>query len=372
VIFGPGARMLAGNYAKKSGARKVLVVTDPGVIAAGWTADVISTLEEADLPWVIFDKVSSNPRSEEVMSGAEFYNRENCNLIVAVGGGSPIDCAKGIGIVSSNKQHILSFEGVDKVTIPMPPLICLPTTGGSSADVSQFAIISNERAMYKIAIVSKALVPDLALIDPVTLTSMPSDLTACTGFDALSHAFESFVSIAHSPMTDLHSLEAIRLITSNLIKTLHDPGNVEFRGKVMMGSMFAGMAFSNASLGAIHAMSHSLGGLLDIPHGESNTLLLQHVVAFNFEEVPERYAKIGEAMGLEMSGKSSKEQKTAIVGKIGKLRKDAGIDRSLGQLGVSRDLIPELASKAMKDPCMVTNPRRPTQRDIEVIYEDCL
>jgi alcohol dehydrogenase class IV len=226
--------------------------------------------------------------------------------------------------------------------------------------------------MYKIAIVSKTLVPDLALIDPVTLTSMPSDLTACTGFDALSHAFESFVSIAHSPMTDLHSLEAIRLITSNLIKTLHDPGNVEFRGKVMMGSMFAGMAFSNASLGAIHAMSHSLGGLLDIPHGESNTLLLQHVVAFNFEEVPERYAKIGEAMGLEMSGKSSKEQKTAIVGKIGKLRKDAGIDRSLGQLGVSRDLIPELASKAMKDPCMVTNPRRPTQRDIEVIYEDCL
>lgn len=364
--------MLAGNYARKLGARKVLVVTDPGVIAAGWANDVISTLERADLPFIVFDDVSSNPRSREVMAGAELYGRENCNLIVAVGGGSPIDCAKGIGIVSSNGQHIAAFEGVDRVTVPMPPLICLPTTGGSSADVSQFAIINREEAKLKMAIISKAVVPDLALIDPVTLTSMPSDLTACTGFDALSHAVEAFVSIAHSPLTDLHALEAISLISSNLIGSLHDPDNLELRSNMMMGSMLAGMAFSNASLGAVHAMSHSLGGLLDIPHGESNTLLLQRVIAFNFEEVPERFLKIGEAMGLEMRGKPLSEQKADIIYKIGQLRKDAQMSRSLGQVGVTRDVIPELAGKAMQDPCMVTNPRRPTQRDIEVIYEECL
>lgn len=372
LIFGAGARMLAGNYAKKLGAGKVLVVTDPGVIAAGWTDDVISTLEEADLPYIVYENVSSNPRSREVMAGAELYSRQNCNLIVAVGGGSPIDCAKGIGIVSSNQRHIVAFEGIDRVGVPMPPLICLPTTGGSSADVSQFAIISNEETKRKMAIISKAVVPDLALIDPVTLTSMPSDLTACTGFDALSHAVEAFVSVAHAPLTDLHALEAIRLISSNLIGSMRVPGNLELRNNMMMGSLLAGMAFSNASLGAVHAMSHSLGGLLDIPHGESNTLLLQHVIAFNFKDVPERYAKIGEAMGLEMRGKSLSEQEIEIINKIGQLRKDAEMNRTLEQVGVTRDVIPELARKAMLDPCMVTNPRRPTQRDIEVIYEECL
>lgn len=372
LIFGPGARMLSGNYAKKFGARKVLVVTDSGVAAAGWTADVVRSLKDAELRSIVFDKVSPNPRSAEIMAGAELYGSEKCNVIVAVGGGSPIDCAKGIGIVSSNGGHILSYEGVDRVRNPLPPLICVATTGGSSADVSQFAVIVNEDANCKITIISKAIVPDLALIDPVTLTSMPASLTACTGFDALTHAIEAFVSIAHSPITDLHALEAIRLITSNLIMSIRDPDNVKIRSNVMLGSLFAGIAFSNASLGAAHAMSHSLGGLLDIAHGESNTLLLQSVVAYNFEQVPERYIMIGQAMGLEMSDKSLQEQKAAIIGKIGRLRREASMARSLGQLGVSREAIPELARKAMLDPCMVTNPRRPTQRDIEVIYEQCL
>lgn len=372
LIFGPGARMLSGNYAKKFGARKVLVVTDSGVAAAGWTGDVVRSLKDAELRTIVFDKVSPNPRSAEIMAGAELYGSEKCNVIVAVGGGSPIDCAKGIGIVSSNGGHILSYEGVDRVRNPLPPLICVATTGGSSADVSQFAVIVNEDANCKITIISKAIVPDLALIDPVTLTSMPASLTACTGFDALTHAIEAFVSIAHSPITDLHALEAIRLITSNLIMSIRDPDNVKIRSKVMLGSLFAGIAFSNASLGAAHAMSHSLGGLLDIAHGESNTLLLQSVVAYNFEQVPERYIMIGQAMGLEMSDKSLEEQKAAVIGKLGWLRREASMARSLGQLGVSREAIPELARKAMLDPCMVTNPRRPTQRDIEVIYEQCL
>lgn len=371
-IFGSGARTLIGQYARNFGARKVLIVTDEGVRAAGWAGEAASDLDSVGLPYVFFDRVTPNPRASEVMAGAELYRREGCNLIVAIGGGSPIDCAKGIGIVSSNGRNIVTFEGIDRVTAPMPPLICVPTTGGSSADVSQFAIITNEPEQIKIAIISKALVPDLALIDPATLTTMSSYLTACTGFDALSHAFEAFVSVARSPITDLHALEAVRLIRSNLAGTIREPENIELRSQVMLGSLHAGMAFSNTSLGAMHAMAHSLGGMLDTPHGESNAILLEHVVAFNFPEVPERYRKVGEAMGLDVSAMSEKELKKGLMEALGKFRKEVGLSRGLRELGVTASLIPELARKALKDPCMVTNPRRPSRRDIEAIYEDSL
>jgi len=371
-IFGVGALKLAGRYAKNFGASRILIVTDPGVMAAGWTDRVIENLELEDLPYVIFAGVTPNPRAEEVMRGAEVYKSAGCNLILAVGGGSPIDCAKGIGIVSTNKKHILEFEGVDQVSVPMPPLICIPTTGGTSADVSQFAIISNIQRKIKIAIISKAVVPDVALIDPVTLTTMDPYLAACTGIDALVHAIEAYVSLAHSPITDLHALAAIRLLSSNLLPSLADPDNLHLRSQVMLGSLEAGLAFSNASLGAVHAMAHSLGGLLDLPHGECNAILLEHVMSFNFPEVSERFLHIGKAMGLALAKKSITEKKAAILAEVTRLRKAVGIEQSLGQKGVHRTDVPELSQKAINDPCIVTNPRRPGQRDIEVIFEEAI
>ena len=371
-IFGFGALKLAGRYAKNLGASRILVVTDPGVMAAGWTDQVIGSLTLEALPYVIYSGVTPNPRAEEVMRGAEVYKNTGCNLIMAVGGGSVIDCAKGIGIVVTNKRHILEFEGIDQVAIPMPPLICIPTTGGTSADVSQFAIISNTQEKNKIAIISKAVVPDVSLIDPLTLTTMDNYLAACTGLDALTHAIEAYVSVAHSPITDLHALAAIRLLSSHLVPSLAEPNNVELRKQVMLGSLEAGLAFSNASLGAVHAMAHSLGGLLDLPHGEANAILLEHVMSFNFPEAGERFSQIGEAMGLDLQKRSLSEKKAAILAEIGRLRNAVGIDKSLGQKGVSRADIPQLSKKAMNDPCIVTNPRHPVRRDIEVIFEEAL
>ncbi len=371
-IFGLGARHLVGRYAKNFGARKVLVVTDPGIVAAGWVKEVTASIEDAGLPYAVFAEVSSNPRAEEVMAGAEVYQSERCNIIVAVGGGSPMDCAKGIGIVISNKKYIVDFEGVDQVPVPCPPLICIPTTSGSSADVSQFAIITDTQQMVKIAIVSKTLVPDIALIDPQTNVTMSSHLTACTGFDALTHAIEAFVSNAHSPVTDLHALEAIRLINANMLSAIKDPDNLELRGRMMLGSLHAGLAFSNAILGAVHAMAHSLGGLLNLSHGECNAILLRHVINYNFDVVAERYQLIGEAMRLNLRGMSFKQKKLAILEAINYLQKALGMDCTLGQLGVRPGDIPFLAGKAMKDPCMETNPRKPKQRDIEVLYEESL
>lgn len=371
-VFGIGARHLAGRYAKNFGARKVLVVTDKGVIEAGWADQVTANLEAEGLPYAIFSEVTSNPRDEEVMAGAEVYSDERCNIIVAVGGGSPMDCAKGIGIVSSNKKHILEFEGVDQVPIPGPPFICIPTTAGSSADVSQFAIINDTKKKVKIAIISKTVVPDVALIDPATTTTMDAHLTACTGMDALSHGMEAFVSNAHSPITDLHSLEAIRLVRANLLPTLEDPENMDLRRNMMLGSLHAGLAFSNASLGAVHAMAHSLGGYLDLPHGECNALLLEHVVEFNFDAAAERYGLIGRSMGLDLPEGNLERTLSGIIEELIRLRKASGLDRRLGQIGVLRTYVPELARKAMEDPCMVTNPCRPARRDIEAIYEAAL
>jgi alcohol dehydrogenase class IV len=300
------------------------------------------------------------------MAGVQAYQSEKCNVIVAVGGGSPMDCAKGVGIASANKRHVLEFEGVDQVPVPGPPLICVPTTAGSSADVSQFAIITDMERKVKIAIISKTVVPDVALIDPVTTTTMDAELTASTGMDALVHAIEAFVSNAHSPITDLHAMEAIRLVTRNLLPVITNPQDIGLRTQMMLGSLHAGLAFSNASLGAVHAMAHSLGGLLDFPHGQTNAILLEHVLAFNFDTAVERYVQIGQAMGLNLK---RGEEREVLLEAIRHLRQTVGVHQTLGQIGLLRDDIPELSRKAMQDACMVTNPRHPTQQEVEAIYE---
>ncbi|WP_425430015.1 iron-containing alcohol dehydrogenase [Desulfamplus magnetovallimortis] len=215
-IIGRKALQTVGEYVESFGINKVLIVTDNGVLSAGWADKVNASLKSRGIKTVVFNNVSPNPRDHEVMAGRELFLDERCDLIVAVGGGSPMDCAKGIGIVSSNQGHILDFEGVDKVPVPGPPLVCIPTTAGTAADISQFAIISDSKCRVKRAIISKTMVPDLALIDPETTVTMSPELTAETGMDALVHAFEAYVSNAASPVTDLNALKAVSLINNNL------------------------------------------------------------------------------------------------------------------------------------------------------------
>ncbi len=371
-VFGRGARFLAGRYAANFGGCRALIVTDPGVIAAGWVADVRRSVEEAGLAVEEFSSVSPNPRSDEVMLGVEIYRSRRCDVIIAVGGGSPIDCAKGIGVVSTNQGHILSFEGIDKVGRPGAPLVCVPTTAGTSADVSQFAIITDRTHRRKLAIISKTVVPDVSLIDPETTTSMDVYLTICTGLDALVHAVEAFVSLAHSPILDLHALEAIRLIHENLPAARDRPHDLERREQIMRAALHAGIAFSNASLGAVHAMAHSLGGYLDLPHGECNALLLDHVMAFNYQAAPERYDQIGMAFGLDLRGMTSREKKHALCTEIHTFKQKLGVADGLVARGVSQSDLLDLARNALIDACIVTNPRPAVRRDLEVIYEEAM
>ncbi|MBE9397856.1 iron-containing alcohol dehydrogenase [Pontibacterium sp. N1Y112] len=372
IIFGEGARKTVANYARTFGARRVLLVSDPGVAQAGWVRDVELSLEEQDIDYVTFTEISPNPRAEEVMKGAHFYKEHDCNVIVAVGGGSPMDCAKGIGIISANGGDILSYEGVDTIHLPIPPLIFIPTTAGTSADVSQFAIISDQQEKVKISIVSKAVVPDVALIDPETTMTMDPFLTACTGVDALVHAIEAFVSTGAGALTDMHALDAIRLISHNLKPLVADPSNLQLREQVMLGAMKAGLAFSNAILGAVHAMSHSLGGWLDLPHGLCNAMLLEHVIAYNYPNAQDRFKVVAETMGLDTRGLGPTEIKARLMSAVIELKRDVGLSQKLAENGVGLSDIPVLSDKAMKDPCILTNPRKSSKRDVEVVYEEAL
>ena len=370
MVLGEGALSLIGQYAANFGARRVLLVTDPGVRAAGWAGPVENALKEEGISHVVFDAITPNPKDHEVMAGAGVYLSEKCDVIVVVGGGSPTDCAKGIGIVATNDRHILEFEGMDEVVVPGPPLVCIPTTAGSSADVSQFAIITDTARQVKIAIISKTLVPDVALIDPETTVTMSPELTAATGMDALVHAVEAYASNASSPLTDLNGLEAIRLVTSHLPGAVQEPRSSLARRGMMLGSLLAGLAFSNASLGLVHSMAHALGGRMDLPHGDCNAILLEHVIRFNFTAAAERYRAVGRAMGLDMEGSPADGEllSQALV----RFRRRVGIHQTLGRLGVTTADIPDMARKAFHDPCLATNPVQPTVREIEVIYEQAL
>lgn len=370
LIFGSGSRFLAGRYARNLGARKVLVITDPGIINNGWAHDVTDSLNKARVRYSVYDNIKPNPEAEDVLNGAAIYHNEHCDIIVAVGGGSAIDCAKSIGIVSSNNRDIREFKGIDMVNTPIPPLICIPTTSGSSADVSQFSVIRDPLQKTTILIGSKTIVPDVSLVDPDTLMSMPPYLTACSAFDALTHAIEAYVSNAHSPLTDLHAIEAVRLITANLVPALEEPENYGFRNQLMLGSLDAGIAFSNAILGAVHSLSHSLSGLLSLAHGEYNSALLDHVIAYNYCEAEERYKKIGEACGLDFRGMTSTQVKSTFLLCINELKKAVGLKRTLKEMGIAYSDIPFLAENAVSDPFLLTNPRCLNKRDIEVLYEE--
>lgn len=371
-IFGDDSRLLAGRYAAGLGACRPLLVSDPGVITAGWVNDVVASLEAHKMTPAVFSGVTPNPTADQVMAGAAVHESCECDIIVAVGGGSVMDCAKGIGIVRANGGHILDYTGIDHIPHPGPPLICVPTTAGSSADLSQFAVITDTERRVKMTIMSKAAVPDLSLIDPTTLSTCGRALTAACGLDALAHAAEALVSRAGSPIVDMHAIEAIRLIRRSLPRFFEVPEDADARTAVMRASLHAGLAFSNGSLGAAHAMAHPLGGTLGLAHGEAAALVLEHVIAFNFQQVPERYGQMGRALGLHLDGLGERQTLSALRADIAHLKAELGFQHTLGARGVSRSDILGLADQAHADLCLVTNPRAADRRDLEVIYEEAL
>ncbi|HEX2952328.1 MAG TPA: iron-containing alcohol dehydrogenase [Armatimonadota bacterium] len=372
TVFGNGARHLAGRYAGNLAAHHALVITDTGVLQAGWVQDVLDSLNKEGISHTIYQGVTSNPKVDEVMQGSALYHQHNCDIIIAVGGGSPMDCAKGVGIVSSNGRNIRDYEGIDTIPLPSPPLICVPTTAGSAADVSQFAIITDLERRLKMAIISKILVPDVALVDPETTVTQPKDVTISAALDAFSHAIEAAASTARWALTDLYAHDAIRRIHEHFPYVLSQPDDLGHRSQLLYGSMLAGLAFSSASLGLIHALSHGVGGWFDTTHGLSNAVLMPYVIAYNYPSAPDAYDAIGRALGLSIDELTPDERLTALLREIHRINQIAGAPTSLGELGVTKENIPTMVSHAMHDVTVVTNPRRPTEGELEVIYEQAL
>lgn len=368
IIIGVDARLLIGRYISHFNSKKPMIVTDKEIQDFEWFHDTINQIRPYVEKLFFFDETTSNPKDFEAMLGADLFLSLGCDLIIAIGGGSSIDCAKCISIVASNGGNILDYEGVDEVKMPGPPLICIPTTAGSSADVSQFAIIKDTSTNIKRAIISKKVVPDLALIDPVPLMTMDPYLTACTGMDALTHAIEAYVSNTHSALSDVHALESIRLISQEIENSVNSDRTIETMFQLMLGSLQAGLAFSNASLGAVHAMSHSMGGLLDLPHGECNSILLEHIIRINFDAVPLRYRDIAKQLGLTVDNVNDSVLIELIIDRIVSMRKNLHIPASIAVDALDPSTVDYLVENALNDPCMVTNPRVLTKDEVRIIY----
>lgn len=371
VIYGIGALSQIGKCCRRLGGERILLVTDPGLIAAGWVDESTNYLNEEDLRYVVYDNVVTNPRDYQVEQGAEIYRRKNCDVIAAVGGGSPIDTAKGIGILASNYGRIHEYEGANLVTQPIPPLVCAPTTAGTGADVSQFAVIANKRTKVKMTILSRAITPDITLVDPRLLKTKPAELIAATGMDTLTHAIEAFVSSLAWPMTDPHAIHAIELVNEHLVNAAKTKDMRALEG-MSIACLEAGMAFSNAILGAVHALAHPLGGLYDIHHGLANSLLLPVVIHRNLEHVPAKFAKIARALGAETRSRSLEDVAGEVPHQIQQLIAQLDLPTRLSQVGVDETDIPRLAQMAEADICMLTNPHCYMKSEIESMYQEVM
>ncbi|HEV7872042.1 MAG TPA: iron-containing alcohol dehydrogenase [Modestobacter sp.] len=372
VVFGWGALSEVGFAARRLGARRPFVVTDTGLVEAGWWRELAGHLTEAGLPPLVWMGLTPNPKDHEVAAGAVRYLESGCDVVVGLGGGSVIDAAKAIAVVASNGGQILDYEGVDKVTAAIPPTVMCPSTAGTGADVSQFAVITDTTRRLKATLIGRVLVPDISITDPRLLTTMPPDLAAATGLDALTHGIEAYVSRAAGPLTDVHALHAIDLICRSLRRTLTHPDDAVARTSMAQASLEAGLAFTNAILGATHAMSHQVGGLLDLPHGVVNGVLLPHVIRFNARSSPGRFLPVARAMGVDVTGLPDEVAAERAAEEVGRLAADLGCPSGLAELGVRDTDVDTLAVTTLGDACLSTNPRDADLADIAALFRAAL
>ncbi len=365
IVFGEGSRRLVGQYIKNFGVNKIMMISDANVSKQAWFEDVTVSLNDADIEYVLTTNVTVNPKDHECESIAQLYKDEYCELILAVGGGSVIDCAKGVGVLATNSGTIHSYEGIDEICYPIPPLICIPTTSGSAAEISQFAIINNTIEQYKMALVSKTLVPDLALMDPETTYTQSDTITIDSGLDVLAHAIEAIASNASSPLTDLHAKEATRLVIKWLPIAVKSPNHIAARSGMLQASMNAGLAFSNASLGLIHGIAHALGGRYDLVHGELNGLLLEAVVRFNYEAAKDKYSGVEKIFYEELCVDKTLILPDLIRLFIDRIRRNRMLSSQRSELENIEDTI----KWVLRDPCIATNPRSVSAKDVKLLYE---
>ncbi|UTF50139.1 iron-containing alcohol dehydrogenase [Desulfomicrobium sp. ZS1] len=368
IIFGHGSMEYTGSYALQLGAKKVFLVSDPGLERSGWVGKLIGVLEASALKWVYYSNVSSNPRDYEVHLGADLYKAEGADVVIGLGGGSPLDMAKGVATVASNGGTIQDYEGANLIIRPLPPMIFLPSTAGSGSDISQFAIITDVARKVKMSLISRSLTPNVSIIDPDMLSTADDDLIVTSAVDALSHAVESYVSLIAHTLTETQALKAMHLILDNLKPALktRDPLAME---NLSMAAVCAGMSFSNASLGACHAIAHSLGGFFDTTHGMVHPVLLPAVMSYNLPACEEKMAIIGEiVLGKRLS--SSLQTAEGGIKRLKEIFLEIGTSVHFREIVDDESAFPQICEMATKDACLLTNPRPATAEQLLAICQE--
>lgn len=367
-VFGEGAVQEAGDLVKSLGAKKCLIVTDRYLGQIGMADRVQGILKKAGIGACIFAGAEPNPTDKNVEAGARFYQENECNSIISLGGGSSHDCAKGIGLVAANGGQIADFEGVDKSSKPMIPLMAINTTAGTASEITRFCIITDTSRKVKMAIVDWRVTPQIAINDPELMKGMPPSLTASTGMDALTHAIEAYVSTDANPLTDAAAIMAIKMISHYLPKAVANGNYMKARDKMAYAQYLAGIAFNNASLGYVHAMAHQLGGFYNLPHGVCNAILLPYVESYNLIGNMNRFRDVAQAMGVQVEGISVTCAAEKAIEAIKKLSRQLEIPTDLKQLGVREEDFGIMADNAKKDVCQLTNPRTATREQVIEIY----
>ena len=369
--FGAGSRKVIAEEVAKRGYKKALIVTDKDLIKFGVADQVIAVLKDANIPYEIFDEVKPNPTVKNVKAGIAAFQAAGADFMIAIGGGSSMDTSKAMGSISNNPEFsdVVSLEGVANTKKKSVPVIALPTTAGTAAEVTINYVITDEENVKKMVCVDPNDIPTLAIIDPELMLSMPRGLTASTGMDALTHAIEGLITLGAWEMSDMFETKAIEMIAKWLPKAVENPSDIEARDGMATAQYIAGMAFSNVGLGLVHGMAHPLGAYYDIPHGVANALLLPFVMEYNKEAAKAKYRTIAEAMGVDTSSMSDDEAADAAVKAVKDLAIRVRIPQHLSEIGVPESGLPTLAQAAFNDVCTPGNPRQTNVEEILAIYK---
>ena len=372
--FGPGARKELPGVVARLGFNKALVVTDKGLMKFGVAKMVLDVLDEAGIPYAVFDEVKPNPTVTNVKQGIAAFKESGADFIVAIGGGSAMDTAKGVGIVCNNPEFedIVSLDGVADTKKKTVPIIALPTTAGTAAETTINYVIIDEEKQKKMVCVDPNDIPCVAIVDAELMYSLPKSLTAATGMDAMTHAIEGLITKGAWELSDMFELKAIAMIHKYLPIAVEEPTNPEGRNGMAVAQYVAGMAFSNVGLGVDHGMAHPLSALHDVPHGVACAMLLPTVMRWNACAAADKYVDIAKALEVYREGMTREEAADAACAEIEALSRRVGIPAHLSELGITEADIPALADQAIADVCTPGNPRPVTREDIVALYRQIL
>jgi alcohol dehydrogenase class IV len=375
IVFGAGAVRELGNEAKRLGIARPLLVTDGGVVACGLADLILAESGRAGLAAALFEDVNPNPVEKNVQDGLEAYRRGNCDGVIGLGGGSPLDVAKAIRLAVTHpfplEQYDDQLDGGARIRDDIPPMIAIATTAGTGSEVGRSTVIILKATDRKTVIFSPYLMPNVALADPELTLGMPPKITAGTGLDALTHNVEAYLALGYHPLCDAIALQGAKLALQNLPRAVRNGEDLDARSNMLMAAMMGAVAFQKG-LGAVHSLAHPLSSIANLHHGTTNGILLPHVLEFNRPVSEERLRDLAVAMEIDGSKGSAAEAAAALIARVRQLLPEVGIPVTLGALGVTRGLIPVLARKAMEDACHQSNPRPCTEADMIALYEKAL